>query len=221
MPLKKDLLKALEKDRELLEMERQLREQYSSNREVYKWGDPNSIPLSNIEKKPIIKEQSEQFTIRPLSRRGKKEHQLEIPDQRYKLNPIKPLVNCRSARNGTVYVNKQSDVGKEMENGQRSCLFARNLQEDMQKLKEIRREVPKKMEINSLREKSVYDVSSNKEKTNIFDDDLPDTNQLYRDYYNEQLLIIKSEKPNISLREGQDKIKKMWDVSTENPRNNV
>ncbi len=224
MPLKQNLLKALEKDRELLEMERQLREQYSSNREVYKWGDPNNIPLSKIEKNPILKEQPEPFTIRPLSRRGKKEHQLEIPDQRYKLNPIKPLVACRSARNGTVDVNKQSDVGKEMENGQRSrsgCLFARNLQEDKQKLKELRREVPKKMEINSLREKSVYDVSSNKEKTNIFDDDLPDTNQLYRDYYNEQLLIIKSEKPNISLRESQDKIKKMWDVSTENPRNNV
>jgi len=223
MPLKKDLLKALEKDRELLEIDRQLREQYSSNREIHKWSDPNNSPPSKIEKKSIIKEQSEQFTIRPLSRRGNRDKplKLEIPDQRYKLNPIKPLVACRSARNGTVDVNKQLDIGKEMENGQRSCLFARNLQEDRQKLKEIRREVPKKMEINSLREKSVYDVSSNKEKTNIFDDDLPDTNQLYRDYYNEQLLIIKSEKPNISLREGQDKIKKMWDVSTENPRNNV
>ena len=54
MPLKKDLLKALEKDRELLEIDRQLREQYSSNREIHKWSDPNNSPPSKIEKKSII-----------------------------------------------------------------------------------------------------------------------------------------------------------------------
>ena len=64
------------------------------------------------------------------------------------------------------------------------------------------------------------DVSPIIENNNLFDDDLPDTNELYRDFFNEQLPIVQSEIPNLSLRESQDKIKKMWAISTENPRNN-
>ena len=86
------------------------------------------------------------------------------------------------------------------------------VQEDGEKFKDIRREMSKNIEKN--------DVSPIIENNNLFDDDLPDTNELYRDFFNEQLPIVQSEIPNLSLRESQDKIKKMWAISTENPRNN-
>lgn len=186
MPLKKDLLKALEKDRELLEMERQLREQYSSNREIHKWSDPNNSPPSKIEKKSIVQIRQSPLNARPISRREHRGNPLkiEIPEMRasrvmIKLDPIKQKV----------------------------------VQEDGEKFKDIRREMSKNREKN--------DVSLIIENDNLFDDDLPDTNELYRDFFNEQLPIVQSEIPNLSLRESQDKIKKMWAISTENPRNNA
>ena len=185
MPLKKDLLKALEKDRELLEIDRQLREQYSSNREIHKWSDPNNSPPSKIEKKSIIQVRESPLNSRPISRRGNRDKplKLEIPEMRasrgmIKLDPIKQNV----------------------------------VQEDGEKFKDIRHEMSKNIEKN--------DVSPIIENNNLFDDDLPDTNELYRDFFNEQLPIVQSEIPNLSLRESQDKIKKMWAISTENPRNN-
>jgi hypothetical protein len=192
MPLKKDLLKALEKDRELLEMERQLREQHSSNREIHKWSDPNNSPPSKIEKKSIIQVRESPLNMRPISRRGNRDKPLkiEIPDLRaskvmIKLDPIKQKV----------------------------------VQQDGEKFKDIRREMSKNIERDPpLREKK--DVSLIIENNNLFGDDLPDTNELYNDFFNEQLPIVQSEIPNLSLRESRDKIKKMWEISTENPRNN-
>ena len=58
------------------------------------------------------------------------------------------------------------------------------------------------------------------DKINIFEDDLPDITVIYKDYYIRNLPIVKEELPGLRLSQYKEKIKKMWKISFENPKNN-
>lgn len=228
MPSKKKLQKALEKDREIQELQRKLEEDKHWNEGIDERGKKREEKQNKQQEEKMRKAKEMRELIardeeiidysknRPKSRRGKRE-----------LNSLEKQLEDRP-------ITKAERILREKEREKDADKFKQLLQEEKEREEEEKREKEyRKKNIVSnqnlfisvdnrsvFEENSVYQASTIEDAVNIFNDDLPNENTLYKDFYQRNLPIVKNELPGLRLSQYKDKIRKMWKISYENPKNN-
>ena len=178
MPSRRTLQQALEKEKELLELENRLID------DTY-WEEcdnkPNQMLRVNEMKNLLeIGENLNSTMKRPTSRMGRRS---------------RPTIRELE----TAFINLPkltTDNNNEQQQCEREMLFNKTTNKSSMKL--------------------FIDVNNDE----VFEDDLPDITVIYKDYYIRNLPIVKEELPGLRLSQYKEKIKKMWKISYENPKNN-
>ncbi len=231
MPSRKTLQKALDKDKELQDFERQLKENSSWNEGINKRGKKREEKMmlkqeEQLCKAKVMKEllaMDEMNTAgveqRPQSRRGKRE--ISELETALKNRPITKKDRDTDEKQRQLEAYKIEESRKETEREEQKKRQA----EEEHKLKKRGIVSDQKLYIkidneSIFEENSIYDASNVEDAINIFEDDLPNANVLYNDFYNRNLPIVKSELPGLRFSQYQEKIKQMWKISFENPKNN-
>ena len=230
MPSKKTLQKALEKEREIQELQRQLEEdrRWSEGTDVRGKKRQDKIEKKQEEKlrkaremKELIDKEEQEYLRnkeRPTSRKGKRE--INALEQELKNRPLTKIESQQREKDARKFEELRRINARE-ENNRLKKEEEKKKEEELKK-KNIVKAPNLFIEINNdnvFEEKSVYDASNIEDAINIFDDDLPDPKVLYKDFYERNLPIVKSELPGLRLSQYQDKIQKMWKISYENPKN--
>jgi hypothetical protein len=196
MPSRRTLQQALEKEKELLELENRLSD------DTY-WEEcdnkPNQMLRVNEMKNLLEIDENLNSTMkRPTSRMGRRG---------------RPTIRELE----TAFINLPkvtTDKHNEHQQHERESLFNKTTNRSSMKLF---------IDVNNdevFEDNSIYDVNNIDDALNIFEDDLPDIKVIYKDFYKRNLPIVKEELPGLRLHQYQDKIKKMWEISFENPKNN-
>jgi hypothetical protein len=196
MPSRKTLQQALEKEKELLELENRLID------DTY-WEEcdnkPNQMLRVNEMKNLLeIGENLNSTMKRPTSRMGRRS---------------RPTIRELE----TAFINLPkltTDNNNEQQQCEREMLFNKTTNKSSMKLF---------IDVNNgevFEDNSIYSVNNMDDTLNIFEDDLPDITVIYKDYYIRNLPIVKEELPGLRLSQYKEKIKKMWKISYENPKNN-
>lgn len=196
MPSRRTLQQALEKEKELLELETRLID------DTY-WEEcdnkPNQMLRVNEMKNLLeIGENANSTMKRPTSRMGRRS---------------RPTIRELE----TAFINLPkvaTDKHDEPQQCEREMLFNKTTNKSSMKLF---------IDVNNdevFEDNSIYSVNNMDDTLNIFEDDLPDITVIYKDYYIRNLPIVKEELPGLRLSQYKEKIKKMWKISFENPKNN-
>ena len=231
MPSKKAIEKALAQEREIQELQLQIEEDKMWKDGVDERGKKREEKLNqkydekmrkNREMRVLLGNddlKQSRFDERPKSRRGRRETN-ELEDE---------LKNRPVTNTGRILKEKQREMDAD---NFKKLLEDNKREEERERKKEEEQEYNKRGIVsnqklfitidnnNVFEEKSIYDASNIEDAVNIFNDDLPNVNVLYKDFYERNLPIVKNELPGMRLNQYKEKIKKMWKISYENPKNN-
>lgn len=231
MPSKKALEKALEKDREIQELQRQLEEENKWKEGINERGKKREEQINKKHDEKMRKNQEMRELLakdnmdtnniikRPSSRKGKRVK-----------NELEEELNNRPVTNAERILQekqrqKETDKFKELlEEKKREEEREQKIKEEFEYNKRgivSDQKLFIKIDNNNLfEEKSVYNASNIEDAVNIFNDDLPNETCLYKEFYERNLPIVKNELPGLRLSQYKEKIRKMWKISYENPKNN-
>jgi len=231
MPSKKTLQKALEKDKEIQELQRQLEEDNNWKEGENKRGKKREEKQNEQqeEKMKKAKEMRELLTKdemdmlnygkRPKSRRGKRE--INELEKELEQRPITKAERILKDKEREKDAQKFEEMRKQHERDEER----KKQDEEEAQLKRngivSNQNLFIKIDNKSIfEEKTVYEAYSIEDAVNIFDDDLPNETCLYKEFYERNLPIVKNELPGLRLSQYKEKIRKMWKISYENPKNN-
>ncbi len=201
----------MEKDREIQELQRKEKIKKKQHEKLHKNRETNEL---------LVKDEmyNVNYIKRPLSRRGKR-----VTNELAEALKNRPVTNAEQ-----ILKEKQREMDADK---------FKKLLEDKKREEEQERKIKEEQEYNKkgivsnqklfikidndnvFKQKSVYDASNIEDAVNIFNDDLPNINVLYRDFYERNLPIVKNQLPGMRLNQYKDKIKRMWKISYENPKN--
>lgn len=196
MPSRKTLQQALEKEQELLELENSLSD--DTYREECDNKPTQMLRVNEMKNLLEIGENLNSTMKRPTSRMGRRS---------------RPTIRELE----TAFINLPkvaTDKHDEPQQCEREMLFNKTTNKSSMKLF---------IDVNNdevFEDNSIYNVNNMDDTLNIFEDDLPDITVIYKDYYIRNLPIVKEELPGLRLSQYKEKIKKMWKISYENPKNN-
>jgi hypothetical protein len=227
MPSRKILQKALDKEKELQELENRLNEESYWEEGIDKRGKQieDKINKKQEEKMQRVQEMNNLHKIdedlcshieRPKSRMGSRSKlHLSKLEQAF-VNIPKTASEKRSEQK-----QQEQDLRKFRE-------LRISKEKDKKNIKRAEKEylLNKKSIISDeklfidIDDEDVFEEKSIYNALNIFEDDLPDIKVIYKEFYKRNFPVVKDELPGLHLSQYQDKIKKMWEISFENPKNN-
>ena len=228
MPSKKKLQKALEKDREIQELQRKLDEDNHWNEGIDERGKKREEKQNKQQEEKMRKAKEMKELI------ARDEEIIDYSKNRPKSRRCKHELNSLEKQLEDRPITKAERILREKEREKDADKFKQLLQEEKEREEEEKREEEYRkknivsnqnlfisVDNNSVfEENSVYQASTIEDAVNIFNDDLPSENTLYKDFYQRNLPIVKNELPGLRLSQYKDKIRKMWKISYENPKNN-
>ena len=241
MPSKKTLEKALQKEKEIAAMEKKMledaswevgtnkKQQFRREKEFQK--QEEKMQRSNEVKNLLEKENMEIGKMkRPKSSRGKRRDDSYLLQQSLKERPktnqekeydrkIKEKENKKLKDLENIFKKEEKEKEREKRN---FFLKQKNIVEDQKLTIEIDDSSDGEDDVNYgiYEEDSLY-ASNVDDAIDLFEnkDKKINEKQIYKEFFDKNLSILKSEMPGLRLSQYENKINKMWKISFENPRN--
>ena len=235
MPSKKQIEKALYKEKEILAMEEKMREDKSWNVGVNKRSKMREQKM-NIKEEEKLKKKKEMKQLiekdenemnnypRPSTSRGKKDKFDLLSESLANACKTKPQIDqerkllekeSRKFEQLRLEKEKERRIEKELE-----------IEKNYKKKNIVRQkgliDIPKNNRLEPIcEEKSIYATGIDDALELLDDDELKKSEKTtYHEFYERNLPIVEMQLPNLRLSQYKDKIQKMWKISYENPNNN-
>lgn len=234
MPSKKALEKALQKEKELLALEEKMKEdanwEIGTNKKEFDRENKKNEKHSEKMKRQnemknllLIEEEtlSTNYGNRPKTRRNKN-------DDVYILNQALENTPITRAEKISLQKKQEKDARKfqqlKLEKEKEDKLQKAIEEENFYKKKNIIQNTKLMIDVNNndlFEEHSIYATGIDNAINILSNDNKLDNIKLsFEEFYKEKLPIIKEQIPGLRLSQYQDKIKKLWKSSIENPMNN-
>lgn len=232
MPSKKALEKALQKEKEIQEMEKKQQEDASWEVGTNKRGKMREQKINEKQEQKMKRDQEMKELIsidealntkepRPKTRRNKR-GDLDLLNEALANAPKSRAQKEAEEKMREKEARKFEELRRQKE--QERLLKEQEAEDYMLKQRNIQRQEKLTIEVNNLEpiyeEDSIYATGIDEAIDCFGEEPAKNKKALYKEFYERNLPILKTELPGLRLSQYEDKIHKMWKISFDNPNNN-